>query len=209
MLKRQLRSLQLSIFLIVFISFSIIGAVFLFHAVEQVPLKELTRDITATGNLPIYTGVLSQLGIFIWISTAAVCLFSSLIVSNKSHKSFLLTVFAISLYLGLDDAFLFHEVLFPGLGIHQKIVIMAYGLFILLFLWKFRKTILITDFLLLGIAFICFSVSVIVDNLFWESSPLITNLLEDGAKFIGLVTWVTYFGRTSLLFITNRGLEST
>ncbi|MBO6607593.1 hypothetical protein [Psychroserpens sp.] len=198
----------MSIFLICFISFSIIGAIFLFHAVEQVPLKVLTRDIVSTGDLPVYIGLLSQLGIFIWAATAAICLFASQVLHSKGNQRYLIIASAISLYLGIDDAFLLHESVFPAIGIHQKIVIASYGLLMAVFLWNYRKTILSTDYLLMAIAFICFATSILIDNLFWKRSPLITNLLEDGAKFVGLVAWITYFARTAKQFIRGERLET-
>lgn len=209
MLKAQLTTIRLSLFLIFVLSFCIIGAVFLFHSVEQVPLKVLTRDITATADLPFYTGILSQLGIFIWAATSAICLFSSVMISNKTYHNFMLLSAVISLYLGLDDAFMFHETVLPSIGIHQKIVVMSYGLLMLLFLWKFSKAILKTEFLLLGLAFLCFGISIIVDNFLWDNSELVTNLLEDGSKFTGLVAWLTYFSRTGKTILETASLETT
>ncbi len=208
MLKRYFKSLQLSIFLVCFISFSTIGAIFLFHAVGQVPLEVLTRDIVSTGHLPVYTGLLSQLGIFIWVATAAICLFASQVLIGKGNQRYLIIASAISLYLGIDDAFLLHESVFPAIGIHQKIVVASYGLLMALFVWNYWKTLLSTDFLLMAIAFICFATSILIDSFLWNSSSLITNLLEDGAKFVGLVAWITYFARTAKQFIKGEQLET-
>lgn len=208
MLKRQLKSLQLSLFLVLFIGFSVIGSIFLFHTVEQVPLEVLTRDITAIADLPIYTGILSQIGIFLWIATAAICLFVSQIISDRTHYNYMVASFSITFYLGLDDAFMFHESILPSIGIHQKIVILIYVIMILFFIWKFRRTILASDYLLMGLAFFSFGLSVIIDNLFWDQSALITNLIEDGAKFVGILTWLIYYTRTCIQFISIEKLET-
>ncbi|SDS13253.1 hypothetical protein SAMN04515667_1484 [Formosa sp. Hel1_31_208] len=193
----QLKSLRLTFLVIFFTSFTVIGGVFLIHVLEDVPLEFLTNDLAVIGKVPPYTGIQSQLGIFLWAATAAICFFGSALSKNAQNGSFLKVSAGISLFLGLDDVFMFHEIVFPVLGVHQKIVFLGYGLLISVYLLKFYKVILTTDFLLLGCALACFAISLLVDNFFYEASYYVTKLLEDGAKFVGILIWLIYFVRTN------------
>ena len=70
-----------------------IGGVLFLHYWKGIPIGKLTRDPAAIGELPVYTGFLSQIGIFFWSASAMVCLFCARILSKqaKHHrlKSFL------------------------------------------------------------------------------------------------------------------------
>jgi len=62
----------------------------------------------------VYYGFMSNLGIFLWVATAAISLFSALIFfkwkSDKALLRFAVTSGLLSGWLALDDAFLLHEV---------------------------------------------------------------------------------------------------
>ena len=49
----------------------------------------------------------------------------------------------------IDDCFMLHEDVLPGLGIPQKVVFLFYGVLVLIYLVKFREIILKTPFILL------------------------------------------------------------
>ena len=205
----QIKSLRFSLVIIFWISLLILGAVFGFHTIEGVELNLLTNDIASIANLPPYVGVQSQIGIFIWASAAAICFFSLPFVKNRECKSFLLFSGLFTAFLGFDDIFMFHEAVFPSLGIPQKVVFLGYALIMLLYVLKFLKVILIkTDYLMLGFACFWFGLSLFVDNFMYDYSPLITKLLEDGAKLIGIITWLVYFGRTCRQMINKDLLKS-
>jgi hypothetical protein len=102
----------------------------------------------------------------------------------------------------LDDLFLLHEEVFPYyLNIPEKLVFVGYGMIISLYLVKFRKIILKTEFLFLILAFGFLGLSVIIDLL-----PIATRLLgnqgefllEDGFKLMGIISWFTYFARVGV-----------
>jgi hypothetical protein len=81
------------------------------------------------------------------------------------------------------------------LGIPEKVIYGSYALFIPYFLIRFYKFILETSFFLLGIAFFFFAFSVISDLL--EPQFIDHYLVEDGAKFIGIICWLIYFSETA------------
>ena len=179
------------------------------HFSKHIPLDYLTNDPVVVADLPVYIGVLSQFGIFLWAATAAICLFCSLLIKNKVHKAFMIVSSLISALLGFDDVFMLHESVFPSLGIHQKVVFLSYALIVLIYGLKFMKILLRTDYLLLGFAIFWFGISLLVDNFLYESSPYITKLLEDGAKFIGITSWLFYYTRTCRQMLENPDLEAS
>ena len=186
-----------------------LGTLLGIHLNENIPLEILTNDLAAIAKLPIYAGILSQAGILLWSATAAICMYSVQFITKVEHKTFIRASVYITLLLGLDDAFMFHETLFPSLGIHQKIVFLAYGVMMLYYLYKFHKLILTTDFLLFSLALGWFGLSMFIDNFIRDVSPYITKLMEDGTKFIGVVTWLVYFSRTSKQFqVSNTVLKT-
>ncbi|MFP4559079.1 MAG: hypothetical protein ACLFO6_06260, partial [Archaeoglobaceae archaeon] len=69
-----------------------------------------------------------------------------------------------------------------------------YGIVALLYFLRFKLVILRTDFLLLLFAFVFFGLMLMFD-LFVDESGL-QFLLEDGFKFFGIVSWLTYFATT-------------
>lgn len=177
----------------------------------QVSIMVLMRDPSATMEVPFYTGLVSNLGILLWCATAAICLFSALVLrrlANHSEKSsFLLTIGFLTLALTLDDLFLLHERVFPDyLNISEKLVYIAYGLTSLICCLRFKQLILKTDFILLLFAVGFFGFSIVIDRLLPFSEPAI--LIEDGAKLLGIVSWLAYFTRTCLQSIRRGVLRS-
>ncbi len=174
----------------------------------DIAIAELVRDPISFTGLPLYTGSLSNLGIMIWSGAGAICYFSWGMLRSRSVDRqvprFLLASGIFTTILVLDDFFLFHEEIFPALGIPQDLVLGAYLVFALAFVYWFRQTILQTRYLLLLLAGIGFGVSILVDvlvhlGLIW---PLF--LLEDGAKLFGIVSWTAYYAFVSSQFIASQ-----
>ncbi|MDJ0680785.1 MAG: hypothetical protein QNJ18_13070 [Xenococcaceae cyanobacterium MO_167.B52] len=112
------------------------------------------------------------------------------------YSRFFGTFGIITLILLLDDLFLFHEVIAPGIFmISETIVYGGYGLVILASLINFRKIILQSEWGLFGLAFVFLGLSIVIDSL-----PVLDNmstdlnyLIEDGFKLLGIVSWFGYF----------------
>ncbi|HEX2095166.1 MAG TPA: hypothetical protein VHG28_22400 [Longimicrobiaceae bacterium] len=90
--------------------------------------------------------------------------------------------------------FLHEEVLPNRVGIPEKVVPGVYGSLALLYLFHFRDAILRAEPALLALALGCFAVSVLADARFAVATRE-TLLLEDGAKLLGIATWLAYFTR--------------
>lgn len=177
------------------VSAVLIGVVLLLHFWKGVPIGRLTRDPTTIIRVPFYTGFLSQIGIFFWAASAAVCMFSAKVLSRHPDclkiKRFLFVSGLLTLVLGLDDVFLLHEKFFPRFGVPETVVVASYLGFVLFYLVRFYSIILKTDYILLGMALFFFGVSITLD--LFDPSGIDPYLYEDGAKLVGIVSWLSYF----------------
>ena len=176
-----------------------LGIVVVARATTGIAIADFTVDpLIVVGGAPVYTGILSTIGGFVWSGTFAVCLFSHAVTRNAANRdaigSFLLAGGWITLMLLLDDVFLFHEIIYPQyLGLPEQLVYTIHGAVVLWFLVSFRRTILRTDFLLLTLALVGFGFSIFFD-LIAEINPYPAQFLfEDGSKIFGLVSWAAYF----------------
>lgn len=159
----------------------------------------LTRDSNAVAHQPIYIGFVSNLGILFWCASAAITIFASSLEKNKKNigiESFLLYSGALSLILLFDDLFQLHEEVFPNnFNIPEIAVLAVYGSFAALVFYRFRTIIPSTNFLILLICVGFFGISILVD-VFHPEFPG-ESLVEDGAKFAGVVTWFGYYTSVS------------
>ena len=166
-----------------------------------VPIDKFTADPLRTLGGNPFTGVVSNIGILIWCASASVCFFSSAILrkreSDGGFSTFFLFSGLLTCMLLFDDFFLFHESVFPRfLKIDEKVPVAIYGMLTLLYLARFRKVILATEFVPLLMSFGFFGTSVIIDQFphnLWNWHYL----YEDGAKLLGIVGWFGYFTETS------------
>ena len=202
----QIRENLSLIGLIATISAIFLGTVVFIHLWHDVPIAQLTRDITAIGGIPAYGGFLSQIGLFCWAASAMLCFFSATIIDNDKScqhiRQFLYASAFLTLVLGIDDAFLLHETVLPSLGIPERVTYISYGGLLLVYLFRFRRLILKTDYILLTMALAFFGLSYVLDLVLeilylFVPIPLLTSgrlsyLLEDGAKFVGIISWLVY-----------------
>jgi hypothetical protein len=177
----------------------LVSLVLSFRLFAGATIGELTRDPAVVAGLPGYTGLLSQIGIFFWAGTAAVCLFAAACMRSdpdmRTARRFLLTSGAATLYLAVDDAFLFHEAMFPHIGIPQEWVLVCYMIGAVAYALLYSKLIRTTEYSLLLFALFCFFVSVTLD--LFHIYIINPYFFEDSAKATGLVAWFAYFYRTS------------
>ena len=161
-------------------------------------IRDMTRDpLQVLGGHPLI-GVLSNLGMILWVATITICLFCSFLIrSSKSsslHVSFLRWGALITALLFIDDLFLMHDVIFPTyLGIKDKFFYLGYGVLVGIFFLKNYKLILETDYLYMAFALLFFFLSISVDMLVEPDQLLGMFLYEDGFKLLGITCWSTYF----------------
>ncbi|WP_156819983.1 hypothetical protein [Synechococcus sp. PCC 7336] len=203
---KHCRSSWRTIGLVLAVSAVPIGVVLLLHFWQGIPIGSLTRDPTAILEAPLYTGFLSQIGLLLWSASAAVCMLSAKLLSGRADSlkinRFLFVSGLLTLVLGLDDVFLLHEGFFPSIGVPEKAVFVSYAGFLLFYLVKFYPVIWQTEYILLGMALVFFGVSSTLDLLL--PSDLDLYLFEDGAKLVGIVSWLSYFSSTATFAVGSR-----
>lgn len=194
--------------LVLLASAILICAVLALMVWKGMPSGSFTRDPSTVLDGQLYIGFLSQIGIFFWAASASVCLFSAWLcsfgTSSVEAGKFFFYSGLLFLLLGLDDVFLLHEHFFPFLGVPEHVVYFGYEALVLLYLLRFHRFILGSEFVLLGLSLSCFALSVLVDWL--EPEWLDIFLVEDGTKLIGIVGWMAYFFLTCYRYILDRGV---
>lgn len=202
---RELRPLLAAIYLPVLTGIAVLVAV---ELVADVPLRKFFIDPVAEFNAPAYIGLMSNFGVVLWAFTAAVGLFGGWVLSGHSQSRkqawFLGGAGLVSALLLFDDLYLLHEEIIPErLLIPQPVVLAVYGLVVLGFLYRFRDSILVSDYALLLLAGVFFAGSVLIDVLVSNEEFSIfgvvsgRHLIEDGLKLLGIVAWSAYFWRVA------------
>lgn len=199
------------------LSITFLPAVFILTAIAavsviyQIPPPIMTRDVAAIANVQPHTGLLSNLGVLLWCATFTLCLFAALMLRKISPREifrFFLSSALLSMYLLLDDLFLIHEWLVPHyVGISQEIVYLLLALAVLSYLVVFRKIILRTDYYFLLAALGMFAASLVIDVflevwLSWWLDDWV-HFFEDGAKWLGIASWCSYYAQTAFYFIAD------
>ena len=191
-------------FAIVYIALAgLLTAVVIAGAILDIPIANFTRDPAAILNAHPLVGVISNIGILFWCSTAAICFFASVILYSKKQKSDAIFLFfsgLLTLLLLFDDLFMFHEEFLPNyLHIPERAVYVIYLILILGYFLKFMSDILQSEYTILLIACGFLGLSVISDMVFPQEG--LEFLVEDGFKLFGIVTWFLFFSRTSYIYI--------
>ena len=166
----------------------------------DIPIAFFSRDPTTSLNGHPLTGVQSNLGILVWWAAAAIGFFSYAVLryrrGDATLRSFLLWSSVGTAVLTLDDFFLFHdELAVRYMKLDEKLVILGYGVLLAWHLFRFRRQILCSPYLLLLFSLSFFGLSVIVDFFqhHWPSPWRI--FFEDGFKLLGIISWSAYLIR--------------
>lgn len=172
----------------------------LFYAISLLILRssgfevmEILRDPAQQSGKSSFLGFLSNAGIWLWVSSAAICIFSAFNFQGTEvdgkHKELLFLTGALSLILAIDDFYMIHD-----RYVNQKICYLAYAILAgSLMLRHFFKIIEINGFVFL-LAGTLLALSIFTD-LIQSHIPLSysqTQILEEGFKFVGAATWL-YF----------------
>jgi hypothetical protein len=171
--------------------------IYLFHSVSERPISYFTRDTAAVLHEQPFAGFLSNVGIIFWVATASILLNEYWFLRDKSEEinnaHFFLYGGVISSLLLFDDFFMLHDRLLPRFYINEFFVYIFYGVLVFAYLLKFRSQILKFNYSLLILAFLFFSISLIVDRFPDDIFGKWYHLLEDGSKYIGIWCWFNFF----------------
>jgi hypothetical protein len=163
---------------------------------SDVPVTDLLRDPSATLDGAWYVGLVSIAGVALWAAAAAICLLCLGAVGTPGQRSLLLAGGVTSVILGADDAFLIHEAVKNGIGIPSPVTIGVYGVIAIVLFWRAWPTLKTrSDLAVFIVAVVLFGISVFLDGAGEAGlpTPPYSAVIEDVAKFLGLVTWVTFF----------------
>ena len=157
--------------------------------------ETLLLDPVATGGLPWYTGLISQLGAVVWCIAACAAAFGAAVSHLEGRVGafwFLLGATGVGTLMLVDDLFLLHSNVLPRLlGMSKTMVLATYALLILLWLARSLSEIARTRVHLLVATGGALGMSVVADQLglaLW---------MEDGPKMLGILAWATYLTTTS------------
>ena len=166
-----------------------------------VSINSLTYNPVSLLPVPYYYGFISKLGVLCWSFTTGICLFAASVLTKPAIKRiipcFFLASGLITLLLLADDFFLLHNIAIALFGWTTKNIYLGYGTLLLIYLFTFRKFLLQTEFLILICSLIFFGTSIVFDLLQNSTHFYGRSFLEDGAKFLGILSWFIYYTRVS------------
>ena len=162
----------------------------------DVPVSDLLRDPNATLDGIWYVGLLSMMGVALWAAAAAICLLCLDAARSRGEHALLIAGAVTSIVLGADDAFLIHETIRIELGIHSAFTVAIYGLIAIGLFWRawpHLRTRSDLSVFLVAVGFFVVSAALDAAGEADLPTPPYSSVIEDLAKFLGLVSWVTFF----------------
>ncbi len=173
--------------------------------VWNVPEGNFTRDPLQLEHLPVYLGLTSYVGILVWCAAATIGFMSAAVLPDspalRTTRSFLLWTGVLTLWITLDDLFMFHDIVIPQLThVREQIIYLLYAAIAIWFARRFKEQ-LREDRLLLALIVILAVASIAMDN--GHAVQVITGralipqsyLVEDGMKLLAQVGWFGYVVR--------------
>ncbi len=182
--------------------FSILPSTILYLAIifisnfYNIKLSLVVRDLAQTCGYPIGVGMISNIGILLWGAAASICLFTrfSATINRESSKLILMGGIFSSL-LCIDDFFLLHD-----RYVGQDFLNLTYLSISIFLLFRFRRILRKIGLFNLVISFSFLGLSIffdgIIQQIFNESYEL-TQLIEEGFKFIGIACWLNFWCKAS------------
>ena len=158
---------------------------------------QLLMDPSFTLGTRWYTGLVSNLGILAWTVGAAGAFAGAWLCrlgGRDRAAQFLLGGGVVGALLLADDLFQFHAVLIPTeFDVPKLVGELFLGGAVALWVLRHFREISRTHFHLLVAAAAGLAASLIVDSVYSPAPGAGWDLIEDGAKFLGILAWSTYF----------------
>lgn len=158
---------------------------------------QLLMDPSFTLGSTWYTGLVSNLGVLAWTVGAAAAFAGAWLcrLGGRARASrFLTGGCLVGCILLADDLFQFHAILLPAeLNIPKFLGQAAIGGAVVVWVVRHLPEIRRTHVHLLLAAGAALAASFIVDSVYAPAPGEGWNIIEDGAKFLGILAWSTYF----------------
>ena len=170
-------------------------------------ILEILRDPAQQSEESSFLGFLSTIGIWLWISSAAISIFTVFIhnVYDKNNaKELLILTGLFSLLLAVDDFFMIHD-----RYINEYLCYFIYVVLIGFMILRYFKIIISNG----GIAFLLactfLGLSVFTDLIQGYRYVLSieyedTQVVEEGFKFMGAATWLYFNGRIASFTLNSK-----
>ena len=128
-------------------------------------LREILRDPAQQTGLSSFLGFVSNIGVWMWVSSVAICTFS--LVSGaasgqKRYTELLILLGLLSLLLAVDDFFLLHE-----RYVYQKGIFLFYAVVALSLMVRHYRGIIDIDGFSFGLSGLLLASSIIIDIQQW------------------------------------------
>ena len=181
---------------------SILPSVILYLAIlyisnfYNIKLSLVVRDLAQTCGYPIGVGMISNIGILLWGAAASICLFTTFLEGiNRESSKLLLLGGIFSSLLCIDDLFLLHDrYIGPDF---LNLTYLAISIFLLV---RFRRILKIIGLFNLLISILFLGLSIFFDGVIqqiFNQSYELTQLIEEGFKFIGIACWLNFWCKAS------------
>jgi hypothetical protein len=160
---------------------------------------EILRDPAQQTHQSSFLGFLSNIGNWLWISSAAICFFSATI-GKSSLRKLLVFIGLLSTILAIDDFFLIHD-----RYVNQNLCYLLYAfLAVTLFTLHFKKILKIDAFsFLLAGSLLALSILTDLIQLHIPLSYSKTQVIEEGFKFMGISIWLYFSCRVASYHLKN------
>ncbi|MEH6746397.1 MAG: hypothetical protein V7670_06135 [Maribacter arcticus] len=158
-------------------------------------IMEILRDPAQQSGASSFLGFLSNIGIWLWVSSASICFFTIMTSGSKlkkNHKELIFLTGVLSIILAMDDFFLIHD-----RYINQKLCYLFYAFLAIAILIRHSKKILEIEGFAFLVAGTFLALSILTD-LIQSHIPLqysYTQIFEEGFKFMGVATWLYFNSR--------------
>ena len=163
---------------------------------HNIKLSLVVRDLAQSCGYPIGVGMISNIGILFWGAAASICLFTTFSDSiNRESSKLLLLGGAFSGLLCIDDFFLLHD-----RYIGPDFLNLTYLTISIFLLVRFRSLLKKIGLFNLIISILFLGLSVFFDGVIqqiFKQSYEITQLIEEGFKFIGIACWLNFWCKAS------------
>lgn len=168
---------------------------------------EVLRDPAQQLGVSSFRGFLSNIGVWMWVSSATISFFVVLTYDVFGKKAFTGLPFlmgVLSILLAIDDLFLIHD-----RYIYQPACYLTYATLMGVLLVRHYKKIIEIE----GVAFFlagAFLASSILSDLVQSKVPLryeYVQVIEEGFKFVGAATWLYFTGRVASFFLVHRTVD--
>ena len=162
----------------------------------NIELNLVVRDLAQTCGYPIGVGMISNIGILLWGAAASICLFTTFLEGiNRESSKLLLLGGIFSGLLCIDDFFLLHD-----RYVGPDFLNVTYLAISILILIRFKRILSEIGLFNLIISILFLGLSIFFDGVIqqiFNQSYQLTQLIEEGFKFLGIGCWLNFWCKAS------------